>query len=177
MAGRYLKNYLDQEGDRKKRNSRRDPIPPSLAAELSSPSAITSSDSADLIEAYVNKINQLQVSGVASYVNKIHQSPMVHAALYGTKRKEKKTKKKQPEVDNVASYIVSCPNHCFFSQPRSGELRAQILKSRMVRTQSLNLLPFKPAVGQYIAIHATLTARDFFLAYFYPSGPFLCFHD
>ena len=27
-------------------------------------------------------------------------------------------------------------------------------------------------VGQYIAIHATLTAREFFLAYFYPSGPF-----
>ena len=29
-------------------------------------------------------------------------------------------------------------------------------------------------VGQYIAIHAALTARDFFLAYFYPSGPFTC---
>ena len=34
--------------------------------------------------------------------------------------------------------------------------------------------PLKPGVGQYIAIHATLTARDFFLAYFYPSGPFTC---
>ena len=32
--------------------------------------------------------------------------------------------------------------------------------------------PFKAAVDQYIAIHATLTARDFFLAYFYPSSPF-----
>ena len=32
----------------------------------------------------------------------------------------------------------------------------------------------KPEVGQYIAVHATLTARDFFLAYFYPSGPFTC---
>ena len=31
-----------------------------------------------------------------------------------------------------------------------------------------------PGVGQYIAIHATLTAKDFFLAYFYPSGPFTC---
>ena len=29
-----------------------------------------------------------------------------------------------------------------------------------------------PGVSQYIAIHATFTARDFFLAYFYPSGPF-----
>ena len=38
--------------------------------------------------------------------------------------------------------------------------------------ESLNVLPFKPGVGQYIAIHATLTARDFFLAYFYPPSPF-----
>ena len=58
--------------------------------------------------------------------------------------------------------------------PRSGELRMQKLKSHLVRTQSLNVLPLKPGVGQYIAIHATLTARDFFLAYFYPSGPFTC---
>ena len=47
----------------------------------------------------------------------------------------------------------------------------QKLKSHLVRTQSLNVLPLKPGVGQYIAIH---TARDFFLAYFYPSGPFTC---
>ena len=57
---------------------------------------------------------------------------------------------------------------------RSGELRTQKLKSHLVRTQSLNVLPFKPGVGQYIAMHATLTARDFFLAYFYTSGPFTC---
>ena len=58
--------------------------------------------------------------------------------------------------------------------PRSGELRTQKLKSHLVRTQSLNVLPLKPGVGQYIAIHATLTARDFFRAYFYTSGPFTC---
>ena len=29
-------------------------------------------------------------------------------------------------------------------------------------------------VGQYIAMHATLTARGFFFAYFYPSSPFTC---
>ena len=58
--------------------------------------------------------------------------------------------------------------------PRSGELRTQKLKSHLVRTQSLNVLALKPGVGQYIAIHATLTARDFFLAYFYTSGPFTC---
>ena len=47
-------------------------------------------------------------------------------------------------------------------------------KSDLVRTQSLNVHPLKPGVGQHIAIHATLTARDFFLAYFYTSGPFTC---
>ena len=56
----------------------------------------------------------------------------------------------------------------------SGELRTQKLKSNLVRTQSLNVLPLKPGVGQHIAIHATLTARDFFLAYLYISGPFTC---
>ena len=58
--------------------------------------------------------------------------------------------------------------------PRSGELRTQKLKSHLVRTQSLNVLPFKLGVGQYIAIHATLTAREFFLVYFYLFGPFTC---
>ena len=62
--------------------------------------------------------------------------------------------------------VLSCPG--------SGELRAQKLKSHLVGTQSLNVLPLKPGVGQYIAIHATLTARDFFLVYFYLSGPFIC---
>ena len=47
--------------------------------------------------------------------------------------------------------------------PRSGELRTQKLKSHLVRTQSLNVLSFKPGVGQYIAIRTTLTVRDFFL--------------
>ena len=58
--------------------------------------------------------------------------------------------------------------------PRSGELRTQKLKFHLVRTQSLNVLPLKPGVSPYIAIHATFTARDFFLAYFYTSGPFTC---
>ena len=59
------------------------------------------------------------------------------------------------------------------SDPHGGELRTQKLKSHLVRTQSLNVLPLKPRVGQYLAIPATLTARDFFF-YFYPSGPFTC---
>ena len=36
---------------------------------------------------------------------------------------------------------------------------------------SLNVLPLKRRVGQYIAMHAMLTARDFFHTYFFPSGP------
>ena len=59
-------------------------------------------------------------------------------------------------------------------ESRSGELRTQKLNSHLFRIQSLKVLPLKPGVGQYTAIHATLTARDFFLAYFYPSGPFAC---
>ena len=61
-----------------------------------------------------------------------------------------------------------------FERPRSGELRTQKLKSHLVRTQSLHVLPLKPGRGQYIAIHATLTARDFFLVYFYPYSPYTC---
>ena len=57
-------------------------------------------------------------------------------------------------------------------EPRSGELRAQKLKSHLVKTQGLNVLPLKPGIGQYIAIRAALTARNFFLTYFYPSSPF-----
>ena len=58
--------------------------------------------------------------------------------------------------------------------PRSGELQTQKLKSQLKRTQSIKVLSLKPGVGQYIAMHASLTARDFFLANFYPSGPFTC---
>ena len=58
--------------------------------------------------------------------------------------------------------------------PRSGELRTHKLKSHLMRTQSLKVVPLKPGVGQYIAMHATLTARDFFLGNFYSSSPFTC---
>ena len=59
-------------------------------------------------------------------------------------------------------------------EPRSGQLRTQKLKSHPMRTQSLKILPLKPGVGQYIAKQATLTARNFFFANFYPSGPLTC---
>ena len=51
---------------------------------------------------------------------------------------------------------------------------AQKLKSHLLRTQSLEVLPLEPGVCQYIATHATLTVRDFFLANFYLSSPFTC---
>ena len=59
---------------------------------------------------------------------------------------------------------------------QSGELRTQKSKSHLLTTQSLKVLPLKPRVrvGQYIAIHATLTARISFFADFYFSGPFIC---
>ena len=52
---------------------------------------------------------------------------------------------------------------------------AQKLKTHLLRIQSWKVLPFKPGAGPYIAMHATPTARDFFLANFYPSGPFPAF--
>ena len=59
------------------------------------------------------------------------------------------------------------------SDTRSRELRTLKLKSHLVRTQNLEVLPLKPAVGQYFAKHATFPPRDFFLANFDPSGPFI----
>ena len=58
--------------------------------------------------------------------------------------------------------------------PRSEDLRTQKLKFYLLRAQSLKVLSLKPGVDQCIAVHATLTASDFFLANFYPSGPFSC---
>ena len=58
--------------------------------------------------------------------------------------------------------------------PRKGVLRTQKLKTHLLRTQSSKILPFKPGAGPYVAIYAAPTARDFFLASFYPSGPFTC---
>ena len=59
------------------------------------------------------------------------------------------------------------------TSPQWGAADAEI-KVPSGENTSLKVLPFTPGVGQYIAIHATLTARDFFLAYFYPSCPFTC---
>ena len=67
----------------------------------------------------------------------------------------------------LSHFIIVDIHHRYFTS-------TQKLKSYLVRTQSLNVLPLNLGVGQYIAIHAALTARDFFPAYFYPSGPVIC---
>ena len=78
-----------------------------------------------------------------------------------------------PPSSSSSSPYSSPPSPLLFFLPQSGAADAEI-KSLLVRTQSLNVLPLKPGVGQYIAIHATLTASDFFLAYVYSSGLFTC---
>ena len=45
----------------------------------------------------------------------------------------------------------------------------QIIAKEQARS---NVLPLKPGVGHYVAMHASPTARDFILANFYPPGPF-----
>ena len=82
-----------------------------------------------------------------------------------------KNGKQQTEPGNQFIQLATVAS---MTTPHSGELWTQKFKSHLVRTQSLNILPLKPGVGQYIAIHATFTARNFFLAYFYPSVPFTC---
>ena len=70
--------------------------------------------------------------------------------------------------------ISSISLHCSPIQQRIGEQRTEKLKSHLLKTQTLKVLPLYPRVGQYIAMHATLTARDFFLAYFNPFRPPTC---
>ena len=55
--------------------------------------------------------------------------------------------------------------------PQWGAADAKIKVSSVENTE-LKGSPLKPGAGQYIAIRATLTASDFFLANFYLSGPF-----
>ena len=74
----------------------------------------------------------------------------------------------------LANFYPSSLFICIFFQNlsrvrRSGELWTRKFQSHLMRTQSLKVLSLKPRVGQYIAMHTTLTARDFFLAYFYTS--------
>ena len=63
---------------------------------------------------------------------------------------------------------------CVFSVlPQLGAADAEINVPSGENTE-LKRSPFKAWSRSVLAVHATLTARDFFLAYFYPSGPFSC---
>ena len=59
----------------------------------------------------------------------------------------------QPRLNSVSADV----------DPAVGSCGRKKIKSHLVRTQSLNVLPLKPGVGQYIATPAMLTAREFFL--------------
>ena len=74
-------------------------------------------------------------------------------------------------LGTALSYKVVSSNLC--GHPQWGAADAEIKVPSGENTE-LKRSPLKPGIGQSIAIHATLTARDFFLAYFYPSGPFTC---
>ena len=55
---------------------------------------------------------------------------------------------------------------------RHGVLQMQKFKNHMLRTQSSKVLPLKSGEGQYNAKQTSPTARDFFPANFYHTGPF-----
>ena len=65
------------------------------------------------------------------------------------------------------------PEQFIHSPPQWGAANADS-KSNLISTQSLKVLPLKTGVGQYIAMHATLIAKDLLFANFYPSRPFTC---
>ena len=70
--------------------------------------------------------------------------------------------------------LIDCANRWQlprFPQWGSADVEMNVLS---VENTELKASPLKRGVGQYIAIHAVLTARDFFLANCYPSGPFTC---
>ena len=46
-------------------------------------------------------------------------------------------------------------------------MQMQKLRTPLLRTQSSKVLPVNHGVGQNIALHASLTARDFFLSKFF----------
>ena len=79
------------------------------------------------------------------------------------------------DARTTSPWKLCCYYLLFFVQcPRSGVLRTQKLKIHTLRTQSSKGLPSKLGVGQYIAMHAGPTARNFLLANFDPPGPFIC---
>ena len=79
-------------------------------------------------------------------------------------------------VQNTAKCLYACftPDSLFDIQsPQWGAADTEIKVPSGENTE-LKRSPFKAWSRSAYAIHATLTFRDFFLAYFYPSGPFTC---
>ena len=81
------------------------------------------------------------------------------------------TKSTAQSKDRSLSFIYLSFNAVVFC---FGAREFHLIIFKSVSLTRLNGLPLKPGVGQYISIHATLTSKDFVLAYFYPSGPFTC---
>ena len=78
----------------------------------------------------------------------------------------------ESEYYTLSSVLFPTPKSCLWP-PQWGAADAEI-KVLSGENTELKRSPFKAWSRQYIAIDATLTARDFFLVYFYPSGPFTC---
>ena len=58
--------------------------------------------------------------------------------------------------------------------PQWGTVDEEIKFPSVEKNPELIGSPFKPGIGQHIAMHAAPIARDFFLTNFYPSSPFTC---
>ena len=95
----------------------------------------------------------------------LHTSPTARKFPFRIKNTHERLKR------TLLSCIVSSKSDLFNLLPRWGAADAKFKVPSGENTE-LKHSPFKAWSRYYIAIHATLTARDFFLAYFYPSGPF-----
>ena len=65
------------------------------------------------------------------------------------RRQRDRDRPRQRDRGSLLGYMSLLENHTLGIFACSGALRMQKLKSRLVRTQSLNVLPLKPGVGQY----------------------------
>ena len=79
------------------------------------------------------------------------------------RRQRDRDRPRQRDRGSLLGYMSLLENHTLGIFACSGALRMQKLKSHLVRTQSLNVLPLKPPHN-----HATLTARNFFLISTFP---------
>ena len=74
----------------------------------------------------------------------------------------------------VLDQTSSFERHVLSISPRLGAADTEI-KVPSGKNTELKRSPFQAwSRSVYIVTHATLTAREFFLAYFYPSSPFNC---